>query len=287
MSFLPTVPGTPFMVDTDGTTVILIDHAGAPSAISGGTIAGFIDGSDSTTYNLPIPGYNWNTISFAFPQARDVTGMMINQTTNDSAYTWIRDIYTSVDTTDGVDGSWVNYQSYASYSESPGWGRAELSVRQNPISVSWVGIKGVKIRVYNSKDSTRYLYLKNCIFFGDPFTYAGLRFWHPTLDQPLTGAELDLGDVEQNSAYDRTFRIKNTNTQTANTITVSKTVQLNNTAANVQFSDGGAYANTLLIPTLAPDALTGILTMRRTVGAAEQAGLPGQARITASPASWT
>lgn len=286
MSFLPTVPGTPFMIDTDGTVAQGIDNGGTPTALTGGEKSNIIDGNISTNLSRYIGAYNNYYVAFVFPESRDITGMMIDQTSDYGAlFLW--EILTSVNTTDGVNGTWVSYQSYGSAGASPGWGATNLSLRQNPVTLSWIGIKGVRLRFYNNHYDPHNFYLRNCIFFGNNYSYAGLRFWHATLDQPLTGPELDLGDVAQNGIYDRTFRIKNANTLTANSITLTKVVQLNNTAANIQFSDGGAYANTLMIPTLAPSALTGVITLRRTVGAIEQAGLPGQARITAATGSWT
>lgn len=286
MSFLPTVPGTPFMFDTDGTTVQYINPSSVASAVPSGEKTSLLDGSISTGITKTVStGYHF--FSFAFPQARDVTGFYCTHFSNDSANCFLYTIYTSTDTTDGVDGTWALHQSYASSGVSPGWNGTNLSTRQNLYSVNWTAIKGVRLRFNQWNGSDRTLYLYNFILFGTPFNYSGLRFWHPTLDQPLTGQELDLGDVAQNGIYDRTFRIKNTNTQTANLIIISKSVMLNNTASNVQFSDGGAYANTLNIASIAPDALTGVYTMRRAVGAAEQVGLPGQARITATVGSWT
>lgn len=122
--------------------------------------------------------------------------------------------------------------------------------------------------------------------YGYPSTPA-LQLVEAGVDTPLGGAHFDLGDILAGSTHDRTFRVKNAHgSLTANDITVSASSLTFTMASGITFSDGGAFAATLAIASLAPGAISNVITMRRTVAASGEGGLKA-ARLLATPLTWS
>lgn len=117
-----------------------------------------------------------------------------------------------------------------------------------------------------------------------------LELWHPTLDQRVGAAYFDEGNVPRGSTADLPFRLKNrSSTYTANTITVSIEAATD-TSPSVPgqhtFSNGGSYAATTSVSSIAPGAISGTLTLRRITPTNAVLSV-WVARIKAVPASWT
>jgi len=117
-----------------------------------------------------------------------------------------------------------------------------------------------------------------------------LALWHPTLNQPVEAAYFDWGDAGQGTTADRPFRVKNLSaTLSANSITCS-TDALTDTSPTVlsqhTLSNGGSFASTASAGTLAAGAISGVLTLRRTLSSSAVMGL-WALRVNAVATSWS
>jgi hypothetical protein len=195
-----------------------------------------------------------NYVGVVFPEPYDIVG----HSNASAGGTGNNVIETSVDTTNGQDGTWVSRGGFS----TAGF--------RAPTTVSWAGIKGIRWSFFNGSANKMSYY--GVHIYGQPSAAAltafpnRLRFWHPTLDQLLSGPGLDFGDLPRASTGTKQFRIKNNSaTQTANGVVLSSE-SLNDaspTIVGVQaFDDGTGYASTKNIGALAPGAISGIITMR-------------------------
>ena len=104
------------------------------------------------------------------------------------------------------------------------------------------------------------------------------------------GTHIDWGDTVRGTSADRTFRVKNNSaTLTANSIQLSTTVLTNTTPSLVnqfEYSDGGAFAQTLDIGNLAPGAISPLITVRRNTDISATLSV-WTARIDIEPTSWS
>jgi hypothetical protein len=159
-------------------------------------------------------------------------------------------------------------------------------------TISALGVKALRFNTnaggaQNTKPAIVHLYGK--IASGQT-TY--LKIWHPTLDQEIGAATFDWSDVPRGSSADKTFRIKNTHgTLTANSIVVSLEALTDTTPSvpgNFTLSNENppvTFAATINIGNLAPGAISGVKTVRRSTPS--NAGLSVWAlRMLAIAGSW-
>lgn len=192
-------------------------------------------------------------------------------------------VETSVDTTNGIDGTWINRGGFVTNSF------------RSPTTVSWAGIKGIRWSHFNGA-AVRTAFFGVHIY-GQPSSAAlittpdRLRFWHPTLNQLLGGADLDFGDFPRLDVRTKQFRIKNnSSTLTANGIVVSSE-SLNDatpTVTGVQLFDnaGSGYASTQSLGNLVAGAISGVITLKISPSATAVVGTWRQ-RIRAIATSWS
>lgn len=275
----PDVPGHRMAYDRDGSAGAIVETSGGVTSLSGG---------DMVTINDEASGYvamspSTKSLAIIFPELRDVVGYAaVYESTDGSAPSTV---YTSVDTTNGYDGTWVNRGTFVNTTIGAG-----LRTIQ---SVTWSGIKAVRFHGAggNFGGSNRFLAIH---VFGTPASGQNpnrLRLWHPTLDQEITGAYFDWGDVPRSTALTKQFRVKNnSSTLTANSVALTREALTDTSPTNVsahEFStDGVNYAGTVNIGNLAPGAISSVLTMRRTTPSTAVLSL-WWARIVASASSWT
>lgn len=289
--FYPDVPAPRMAYDRDGSVGFWLGHPG-----TGGPANVFtqseLNGMNSEAAG-GVPFSSWNTMSLGviFPQLRDITGVCL-QGLNGYANDWgLNSISTSVDTTNGVDGTWVIRSGVtASYApENPKY-------RQNISVVSWAGVKAVRWMVSSNSGGNRsaVAHLYGSITSGQ--TPDRLRLWHPTLDEALDdntsadGAYFDWGDVVRGTSQDRTFRIKNNSaTLTANSIALSihvPTDTVPTVASQMTLSDGGSFSGSINIGNLSPNTISGVITLRRTILSNAILSV-ANGRILINPGSWT
>ncbi len=223
----------------------------------------------------------WATcyVAVVFPETFDIVG----HSNQSAGGTGNGSIETSVDTTNGQDGTWVNRGGFST------------NAYRAPTTVSWAGIRGIRWSFSNGSANKTSFY--GVHIYGQPSAAAlaatpnRLRFWNPTLDQVLGGADLDYGNLPRLAVGTKQFRIKNNSaTQTANGVVVSSE-SLNDTSptiVGVQTFDnaGSGYASTQNIGALAPGAISGIITLKTSPGATATVGTWRQ-RIKAIASSWS
>lgn len=243
------------------------------------------------------------TFGVVFPQQRDLTHLYL--ATHGRFYD-VDDtlvVETSVNTTNGQDGTWTPYSDPT----WPGWSadrggftpainsnsRPDYRTRFIPVTVS--GIKGIRFICGPWGNANRLavhtLHLYGVVTAGQ--TPHRLRMWHPTLDQALdlTPAHLDFGDVARGSTETRAFRIKNLSpTKTAIDTVISTEAIQDPVPSLVPYyelsSDGVNFTPSLTISNLAPNALTGEISLRRTTPVDAALGVWAP-RLVAVPTSMT
>lgn len=277
------VPGPRMAYDLDGTVVVITDTSRLnPSTLSAGTK------TNLNSETLPGQGQyatGNGYLTFIFPELRDIDGYLLYGTgqlgmTPGAAHT-------STDTTNGVDGTWTSrVNPWANLGTTKG------AMRSSITSVTWDGVKAVSFygtNVGGWGPDWRIAHL-----YGAPSTGENpnsLRLWHPTLDQEITGAYFDWGDVARLTTVTRDFRIKNISaTQTANLVSVSMTAPTDASPTTVSqhtFStDGVTFTPTLSLGNIAPATITGVLNLKRVTPYNASLSL-WWARILAVASSWT
>jgi hypothetical protein len=214
---------------------------------------------------------------FVFPELRSLFGLYVNRDAgsgNASSPTPVT-VYTSVDTTNGVDGTWVSRGTYPLDSSSSGvlsGGTAADSYRTLVQSVSYLSVRGVRIKSLGGiggafGTATQY---RRVHFYGVSVLSAGrLRMWHPTLDQEISSALLDWGDVPRSSSADMQFRVKNTSsTQTAASVVLQFVASAVDSTPGTGYQhylseDGLSYRGYLVIPSVGPGQTTSVMYVRR------------------------
>ncbi len=216
------------------------------------------------------------TIGVIFSTLYDVTGFWTNSVPG-SAYGLLE---TSVDTTTGIDGTWVTQAATYSSSGIFRFGIALLAL---------TGIKA--IRITSTNGATGRTYYRNFNVYGIPTAPNALdrlRIWHPTLDQEL--ATLDFGSPAAGSTYQVTFRVKNnSNVLYANSVVLSAealTEPSPTVVSVLTLSQGAGFASTQTITQIAPTAISPVCTLRLT---ASEAAVPGlwRQRLKAVAGTWT
>lgn len=297
--FYADVPAPRMAFDRDGTVGFFINLSN--SALSGLSAANLTTLINESSDGVFIYDTGSSTADYAygliFPQLRDVIGIRTFHS-GFGAQTGGGSIQYSVNTTNGVDGTWVSAGS-AGYSDvSTGFNVTLL--RTGIATVSILGIKGLRVRrnagsAFGANTWTALtLHLYGSLSAGE--TPDRLRLWHPTLDEPLDdgnssdGAYLDWGDVVRGTSQDRTFRIKNNSgSLIANSIAISPQV-LTDTSPTVAgqhtLSDGGAFAGTINIGNLTPGSISSVITLRRTTASNAALSL-WTGRLNINPGSWS
>lgn len=285
----PNLPAPRMAYDVDGTFVVRIAGAGSYPLSSGDLQVLNGESDNYLDYN------SGDNIAFIFPQQRNIAGFFVN------GYE-VRDpssLQVSNDTTNGIDGGWstiendwsnlgVNYVN--STATSPTYRRY----------IKKLNIMNIRAIKFNTTSGGGYHRWRCIHLYGTVFDHGEtpdkLRMWHPTLDQPLDdntfedGTHIDWGDTVRGTSADRTFRVKNNSaTLTANSIQLSTTVLTNTTPSLVnqfEYSDGGAFAQTLDIGNLAPGAISPLITVRRNTDISATLSV-WTARIDIEPTSWS
>lgn len=286
----PDVPGVRLPYDVDGTLVKIaptISHAnstinGSWTSVAAGDVGAMNDGTFTTSAADVTPGaFSGRLYSFTFPQPINISGYKLACYRETSAFD-VSGIYLSADTSDGTDGTWGSNQA-AIVDWTP-----TLVTMRGFNTVTWNNVKGIRIWItFNDSNGSRRFAIRDLALFGS-WASAGLMGWHPTLNQQIGGADLDVGDVPLGSVHTKTFRIKNNNVKIANNVLIASTRGVASTVAGLEFSsDNTNWDTTLNITSIAAGAISPILYVRRTIGAGETANIPGIAQITFTAGSWT
>lgn len=295
MGLYPDVPDARMPYDVNGTQVYNI-NTHVPALVSGGNVTklnsefgdnlGGPNNGPSGSLDTSA-GDTINGLLFLFPQAMDISSIWVASSWGVSTY----DVYTSVDTTNGVDGTWVqrtNNHVADGITVSPNY-------RNNIFAIPATGAIAVKITDVQGGSTGRFLC--NVHIYGHPTASSDrLEFWHPTLDQPLyaTPAFLDWAEVARGTGSPpvKDVRLKNlASLLTANSITVSHETLTDNTnqfknAHTLSVDGGTTYTSTVNIPSLAPGAISGFIRVKYAPLITDELSLHA-GRLKTDTGSWT
>lgn len=280
----PDAPSWRMAYDRDGTQGYTINSANSIVQLTGAELANLNNEGDDY---VAVAGTSTTaTLLFVFPELRDLDGYFIRN--NPSAFgAPALTVQTSVDTTNGIDGTWTTIGTPAGINAT-----VKTAYRTGITSSTALAIRAVRFvgstgAVSNFQPNAVHLY-------GEPAPGENpnrLALWHPTLDQRVTPAFFDWGNVPRNSSADRTFRVKNLSAvQTANSVRVAMEA-LTDTTPSVPgqhsiSSDGSSFLAQVNIGALSPGAISGVLTLRRVIPSNAALSL-WSFRIFAESTTWT
>lgn len=218
--------------------------------------------NDEDSGSVSFTGFGNFDIGLIFPETRDLAGYYYYDPGNQTTIV----LSTSVDTTNGLDGTWTSRVNpwIKSTSPPPAYRTAQ--------ALSVTGIKAVKFQMNRASSgafddpNVRHIHI-----YGDTPSGATpdrLAFWDATLNQRINATYFDWGNVPRSSSADKQFRVKNlSTTKTAHGVIINAEA-LSDTTPSVPgqhlFStDGTNFTATINIGDLAPTAISSLLTMRR------------------------
>jgi hypothetical protein len=280
--------GKQFHFDVDGTVGQALTSARVLSAtLTAGQLKNASDWNltASLGYSYTVGGFGSDSriVNMFFPEARTLTewAASLGEANGTATLT----CYYSTNTTNGIDGTWT---SFGTTGEAALFKPPSLAMLLTPVHVNIPGVRGVEYRIAGvTAGSTTSTYSLYCMHLYGTYTQAGVEFWHPTSNIPLPPNSFNLGDVSRSASYSPTFRIKNQNAQTANNVVISAKEGIGTMLAGTTFSDGGAYAASVTIASIATGAISPVITMKRTVGAGETQNTNNMLRVAADVTSWT
>jgi len=234
--------------------------------------------------NIGISQNQAGYLILLFPEKRDLDGYWITGSDRDN---FSAQVQTSTNTTNGSDGTWTNLGGTYSVVEA-----VVPNYRLHAQSATALGIRGVRISAgagLGTGFNPAAVHLYGEISAGQSIDR--LALWHPTLDERITPAYFDWGNVPRNTSASRTFRVKNlAAAKTANTVRVAMESLTDGSpsvpAQHTLSIGGGSYLPQQTIATLAPGALSDVLTLRRITPANAQLSLSAF-RVFAEAATWS
>lgn len=279
----PDVPDTRIAYDRDGTSVFFVNRGTGNIVTLNQTQINAINDEAVGTYNWSQQGATLS-LGFVFPELRDIThynfgyggGIIGGGLTN---------IEISTDSTNIYDGTWTSLGAMTSTTGGVAGVRTGIRVLGGA-----TGVRAIRFNAGNTNGSIQqmWLHLYGSITAGE--NPHRLVMWHPTLDEPATGALFDIGDIPRGTQTVCQFRIKNISpAQTASTITIGLETLTNPTPSiltqHALSLDGVSYAATQSIASLAPGAVSSVVYIRQQMSVSAAVG-PWSIRFYADAASW-
>ena len=288
----PDVSAKRMAIDKDGSQFFRVYTSGSVVELTAGEIANICDETSATA----IGGAGEEmAICVIFAELRDLDGflMSVDGTTGGFQRYYAGPVSVSSNTTNGLDGTWTVIRPWSD--DTLGDGIVLTATKpQMRTAVYWttsLNVKAVKLGFWGSGSRILDLHLYGKIKAGE--TPKRLELWHPTLDQSLSAAYFDWGDIPRNSTETRSFRIKNMHsTLTSNGVRAAMSA-LTDTSPSVVgqmalSQDGGstwAAQQTLSAP-LAPGAISPVLQIRRNTASNATLSL-WWSRVFADATSWS
>lgn len=274
MSLYPTPNGQRIPYDRDGSAPFYINSGGTVTSYT--TAQGQQINNETGNQSMPPSGTaGVQYLGVVFSHLWDLTGYFLCGLNNNATF----HIQTSVNTTNGADGTWVD-QGAATYT-----GNLTVSpaYRSSIVALSVAGIKGVRITADFNTGT-----VSNFHLYGNPSSGSNpdsLRIWQPVTNAELTTV-VDFGDIARGTSATQQFRVHNQSaTKTASSITVSMEALTDSSPSQIgqyQLStDNITYANSISIPNLGPGATSAVLYVRDSVASGAQTSV-WAARIVAA-----
>lgn len=256
----PDPPSWRMRYDKDGTQCYrLSDGSSTPVALSPAEINSLQDESTSE-----IGSYSGHIrFIFIFPELRDVDGYHAQIGSYEGSYRYPSTLESSVDTTNGYDGTWVSHGNWVNGNTIPGYRNAIQGL-------TLLGVRAVRFRETMQGGAITTTVMRTIHLYGEPTNPDGdrLEFWHPTLDQKLGPAGLEYGDRQRASTTDKQFRIKNlSDDQRALSVRVAMDALTGSTPSLIAqtslSTDGTTFLSQVNIGNLEPGAISGVITQRQ------------------------
>jgi hypothetical protein len=250
----PDAPSWRMAYDRDGTVGLYINGSNVITTMTSGQMAVLNDESDAFAVNS-ADNNPAHRLVLIFPELRDIDGYFRNLPADNSV------AEVSADTTNGLDGTWITISSSASTSAVA----AKPTYRTGVVSTTHLAKRAIRFT------NVRLGSMRNLHLYGEPAPGENpnrLALWHPTLDQRVTPAYFDWGNVPRSSSGDRLFRVKNLSaTMTAASVRVAMET-LTDASPSVPgqhavSSDGTTFLAQVNIGSLSPGAISGPVTLRR------------------------
>lgn len=248
-----------------------------------------------TSNTANVRHYEWMLL---FPAARNIDKIMLvwhyyQQWTDRPGWNPHDYVYTSTDTTNGYDGTWVQRDVTSTYTFQSGdsaWMR--YNTRTQPVTVDWNDVRGLRFSFYKHTNGSNWLRFYALHLYGEYTATANpdrIEFWHPTSDETMPPAHLDWGDVYQGATEMKYVRIKNLSAaMTASGIQLTapglSEVQISD-ALEFSMSSGGPFSNMLEVGNLAPGELSDPIVIKYEVPPNESL-IPSLSMISAVPRDW-
>ena len=277
MSHYPPAFGRRMAWDVDGTVALWVPDNGVAVDLSPTEMVE-INSEDGNYSSVMSPSATLGYLVHIFPELRDIDGY----------FAVARDTFASlegsVDTTNGVDGTWINITSSLT--------DQLLTVRPNyrsaVNSVSATAVKGIRARKGGGGGQSNRLWaihIYGKISSGQ--TPDRLLFLDPDAADAVFTRVLDFGDVPRGQTQSRNFKLRNNSgSLTVNTISITAEDIYLNAGDWYTFSEDNInFFATLAIGNLGPGA-DKLIYMRQVVPGAETLGLQ-TGRIRVSHASVT
>lgn len=286
--------------DTDGTIVVVYDaDQDTVTTLSQSVLQKMNADGVSYSDRYALSGFGYTNlpsfITFVFPQNRNIVGYFFStfQSAGSAGFSAATGIETSTNTTNGVDGTWSLLSTSVTVYDST------IPYYRTPTTISASNIKAIRFNKATLAEGTsENIYdteINSCHLYGDNVSASDkVEFWKPTTDAILVPSDLDFSDMPRESVLTKTFRIKNrSSTLTANSVTITASTLATTTGASTvvaeyQFSlDGGTtYASSRTISSIAPGAISGVVTVKRTTTATSLLSTQS-VRINAIATSWS
>ncbi len=260
--------------DADGTVALYVPTGGNADEYTPAQ-ADQVNSEEGADVNVGLTASGYNI--HIFPELRDVVGFFIAK--NGGGYTTLE---TSVDTTNGIDGTWV--QVLADVTDASA---VNPDYRNSVDSISAIGVKGIRVFKNSGGTSNRMLAIHIYGKISAAQTPDRIVFLDPDNADAQFTKVLDFGDVPRGQTQTRTFKIKNNSgSLTVNTITITAEDLYLNAGDWFTFGDDGInYSASFAAGNLGPGAEK-LIYMKQVVPGSETLGLQ-TGRIKVSHASVT
>jgi hypothetical protein len=274
---LPTPPGMRVAYHEDGSLIVgWYPGLTGPVTLNNTQARNLNSFTGASLYGHNVDQGSSLILACVFPEQRDLKGLYL--TFSHDANDKVGDIYTSVDTTNGQDGTWVDSGVDIT---APQLLNCQATYRTGITTVSVNGVRGVRVQnLAPGRSFVTTAYVSNFHVYADTLAATAsdrLQLWHPTLDQPITVTDFDAGDVQRGSSTDKTFRLKN--------VSVALTAQGSGVTVGISgdsspslltqvlvSNDGTNFAATASVGDLAPGALSSVLTVRYNISMSQPLG---------------
>ncbi len=276
-------PATRLAYDRDGSVGIAATTSGVLTQIP---VSGLQTMNSESEVNYIVPATS-RSLTIVFPIPIDLRAVFLALGNTVSV-----EIATSKDTTTGLDGTWSTQVSANTYDRgvSPNY-RMSSQLTVFPTVSANLAVRGVRI----TGTAANITLLRALHIYGDPAASATpdrIVAWHPTLDQQISPAYFDWGNVARSSSADRKFRLKNISGNLSATdidVYVEALTPGNPSVAGMHTlsdNDGASFLPGLVIPLLEPGEISTPITLRRVVPSNAQVSV-WSARVAADVGEWT